>query len=88
MLTAARKWLLSSLDQGSDTVSVYYEGGHGSKQSVCLSAVTFVGFLVFLVLFGVLQLGTTTTIQSLVNSGTINYAFASGEMVFALDQKE
>jgi hypothetical protein len=41
------------LDSGSDEISIFYDGkGHGSKQSLVLTALCGVGFLVVLLFFG------------------------------------
>lgn len=56
-----RASLLKWFDQGSDSISLLFaRSGHGSKVSLCLTAIFALGFLVFLSFFGVFKYHTST----------------------------
>jgi hypothetical protein len=81
ILSKVRKAFFYWLDSGSDNVSVNYaDGGHGSKESFCLSFVFVAGFLAFLVLFGVFQFNTSTVTYNQVNTQDLNYTFVPAEV--------
>jgi hypothetical protein len=79
-----RKAVLKWFDTGSDSISIFYKGsGHGSKASVCLTLIFMAGFIAFLILFGMLQLTTSTTIYDLANSDGYSYEIDQNELIFA-----
>lgn len=72
------------MDAGSDNINIHYRGyGHGSKLTVCLTLIFTGGFIVFLIIFGVLQFTTTTSIYQDLNVTDFSYEFGYNEIIFA-----
>lgn len=66
-IVEVKRAFLKWLDIGSEDISLLYAGsGHGSKTSVCLSVLFGVGFVAFLIIFGVLKLDTTVNVYNWV----------------------
>lgn len=79
-----RKQMLKWLDAGSDEISVLYQGnGHGSRLSVALTFTFAVGFLSFLLIFGVMQQITSTNVYNTVSSDDIEYEVQPREFIVA-----
>jgi hypothetical protein len=74
--------MLKWLDTGSDTISVNFARGHGSKTSIFLTLLFIAGFIAFLILFKMFQLTATVANYDLVTD-PITYSFATNEIMFA-----